>query len=150
MLNDFETQSQKWLIYDEIKNFPIFCLISPIFFAYIKQKLRFRWLKWVMIKQNELWLASLYVEIEETWPGNYPVHHIVMTFLNPLRAKLFRGNIYIYLHFVSFLHIDTMQVVEILPQVRHGPTYSTWSISWLLMSWRRKEPGYQQPSYWPS
>ena len=38
--------------------------------------------------------------------------------LNPLRAKYFRGNIKIYLHFVSFLHIDMTQVVEILPQVR--------------------------------
>ena len=45
--------------------------------------------------------------------------------LNPLRAKFFRGNINLYLHFVSFLHIDTMQVVEILPQVRQEPTYST-------------------------
>ena len=42
--------------------------------------------------------------------------------LNPLRAKFFRGNINIYLHFVSFLHIDTTQVVEILPQVRPEPT----------------------------
>ena len=40
-------------------------------------------------------------------------------------AKLFRGNIYIYLHFVSYLHIDMMQVVEILPQIRQEPTYST-------------------------
>ena len=30
-------------------------------------------------------------------------------------------------------------VLKILPQVR--PTYSTWSISWLLMSWRRKSHG---------
>ena len=45
--------------------------------------------------------------------------------VNPLRAKFFRGNINIYLHFVSFLHIDTMQVVEILPQTRQEPTYST-------------------------
>ena len=30
------------------------------------------------------------------------------------------------------------------------PTYSTQSISLLLMSWRRKEPGNQQPWYWPS
>ena len=45
---------KKCLIYDEmVKNFPIFCLISLIFFAYIKQKLRFRELKLVMIKQNE-------------------------------------------------------------------------------------------------
>ena len=45
--------------------------------------------------------------------------------VNPLRAKFFRGNINIYLHFVSFLHIDTTQVVEILPQIRQEPTYST-------------------------
>ena len=45
-----------------------------------------------------------------------------ISFINPLRAKFFRGNINIYLHFVSFLHIDTMQVVEILPQVRQEPT----------------------------
>ena len=45
--------------------------------------------------------------------------------LNPLRAKFFRGNINIHLHFVSYLHIDTTQVVEILPQIRQEPTYST-------------------------
>ena len=43
---------------------------------------------------------------------------------NPLRAIFFRGNINIYLHFVSFPHIDTTQVVEILPQIRLEPTYS--------------------------
>ena len=45
--------------------------------------------------------------------------------LNPLCAKFFRGNINIYLHFVSFLHIDATQVFEILPQIRQEPTYST-------------------------
>ena len=45
--------------------------------------------------------------------------------LNPLRAKFFRGNINIYLHFVSYLHIDKTQVVEILPQIRQEPTYSS-------------------------
>ena len=45
--------------------------------------------------------------------------------LNPLRAKFFRGNINIYLHLLSLLHIDMTQVVEILPQVRQEPTYST-------------------------
>ena len=30
-----------------------------------------------------------------------------------------------YQHFMSFLHIDMTQVVEILPQTRQGPTYST-------------------------
>ena len=64
MLNDFEPQSEnKCLICDEmVKNFPIFCLISLIFFAYImyiKQKWRFQGLKWAMFKQNEYWLACL-------------------------------------------------------------------------------------------
>ena len=45
--------------------------------------------------------------------------------INSLHAKFFRGNINIYLHFVSLLHIDTTQVLKILPQVRLGPTYST-------------------------
>ena len=44
--------------------------------------------------------------------------------LNPLRAKFFRGNINIYLYFVSFLHIDGTQVVEIFPQIRQESTYS--------------------------
>ena len=29
--------------------------------------------------------------------------------------------------------------------LRQGHTYSTQSTSWLLMPWRRKEPGHQQP-----
>ena len=29
-------------------------------------------------------------------------------------------------------------------------SHLTYSISWLLMSWRRQEPGHQQPWYWPS
>ena len=45
--------------------------------------------------------------------------------VNPLRVKFVRGNINIYLHFVSFLHIDMTQVIEILPQIRQEPTYST-------------------------
>ena len=69
--------------------------------------------------------------------------------LNPLCANFFRGNINIYLHF-SFIHIDMTQVLKIHPEVREGPTYSIKSISWLLMSWQRKEPGHQQPWYWPS
>ena len=48
-----------------------------------------------------------------------------MQLLNPLRAKFIREGINIYLHFVSYLHIDTTQVVEILPQIRQSPTYST-------------------------
>ena len=45
--------------------------------------------------------------------------------INPFCAKFFWGNKDIYLHFMSFLHIDETQVVEILSQVREGPTYAT-------------------------
>ena len=49
----------------------------------------------------------------------------VLIWFNPLRAKFFRENINIYLHFVSYLHIDTTKVVEILPQLRQEPAYAT-------------------------
>ena len=54
-------------------------------------------------------------------------HQDTMSALNPLRGKFFKGNIniYMYLHFVSFLHIDMTQVVELLPEIRQEPTYST-------------------------
>ena len=52
------------------------------------------------------------------------------------------------LKFISFLHTDMTQVVEILPQVRQILTYSTQSKSWVLMSCWCKEPGHPQPWYW--
>ena len=44
---------------------------------------------------------------------------------NPLHAKFLRENINIYLHFMSFLHTNKTQVVEIPPRVRQGPAYFT-------------------------
>ena len=54
-------------------------------------------------KEGELW---------GQWYSNK-----VRFLINPLRAKFSRENIniYMYLNFVSYLHIDTIQVVEILP-----------------------------------
>ena len=93
------------------------------------------------------WSGLIKAEPGENFAGDaQDVNHCV----NPLRAKFFRGNINIYLHLMSFLHTNKTQVVEIPPRVRQGPAYSTQSVSWLLMSWRRKEPGHQQPWYWPS
>ena len=46
-------------------------------------------------------------------------------FSNILRAKFFKRNRNIYLHFMLLPHIDMTQVVEILPHVRQGLTYST-------------------------
>ena len=41
--------------------------------------------------------------------------------VNPLLAKFFIGNINIYLHFMSQLHIDMTEVVQILPQDKDLP-----------------------------
>ena len=59
--------------------------------------------------------------------GRQVLAGIVLYFFcfNPLRAKFFRKNINIYLHFMSFLHINKTEVVEIPPRVRLGPAYST-------------------------
>ena len=50
---------------------------------------------------------------------------LATSFLNPLRAKFFRGNINISLHFMAFLYTNKTQVVKIPPRVRQGPAYST-------------------------
>ena len=59
-------------------------------------------------------------------PKHWLVHLVMACHysINPLRAKFFRRNINIYLHFMSFLHIDLTQVLKILPQVREALTYS--------------------------
>ena len=43
---------------------------------------------------------------------------------NPLRAIFFKENIKIYLHFMSFLHMNKTQVVEIPPRGRQKPVYT--------------------------
>ena len=48
-----------------------------------------------------------------------------MVSLTLLRAKFFRVNINMYLHFMSFLRTDKTQVVEIPPLVRQEPAYTT-------------------------
>ena len=61
---------------------------------------------------------SMFPEINST-------HKMLTQLIELTLYVLFRRNINIYLCFVSFLHIATMQVVEILPQIREEPTYST-------------------------
>ena len=41
-------------------------------------------------------------------------------------------------------------IFEILPRGRQGPIYSAPSISWLLVTWRRKDPGHQESWDWHS
>ena len=59
--------------------------------------------------------------------------------VNPFHATLTKTYIYILCH-SSIL----TWVVEMPLDVKQWPTYST---SWSLMTWQRKEPGHQQPWY---
>ena len=65
-----------------------------------------------------------------SWSLGNAHYHVI----NSLRAKFFRGNINMYLHFMSFFHTDMPKIIEILPRIRPGLTYFTYSISLLLMS----------------
>ena len=56
---------------------------------------------------------SVYVKIETLWKDS-----LILYVLN-----FCRGNINIYLHFMSLLHIDMTQVLMIIPQVRPGSAY---------------------------
>ena len=57
-------------------------------------------------------MTNMYIRIEST--VIYQSAWVKIQF-NPLHAKFVRGNKYIYSHFMSFLHIDMTQVVEIFP-----------------------------------
>ena len=51
-------------------------------------------------------------------------------------------------YILSFLSTDVTSGVEIIPHGRQCVVYSTYSIPWLLMIWRLKEPRHQQSRYW--
>ena len=59
------------------------------------------------------------------WPGLMGYSDLSTQRIYPLRAKFFRVNINMYLHFMSFLRTHKTQVVEIPPRVRQGPAYTT-------------------------
>ena len=66
-----------------------------------------------------------YLMMSWCWRGDMPSSKRRTSHVNPLHAKLFRGNINIYLHFIAWLHIDMTHILKILLQVRPGPIYST-------------------------
>ena len=107
----------------------------------------FKYLKWIPVIAIVHCTSQTFTTVNMSqWYQNINNQYDI----NTIHAKFFRCIINLYSRFKSFFHIDITQVALILPQVRKGPTYSTYSISWPLMSWRRKEPGHQQPWYWPS
>ena len=74
------------------------------------------------------------------------------TCINPALADtnelfLSKWNIYLICPFPD----TAMTQIKTLPCGIQGPIYTACRpIAWLLMSWRRKEPGHQQPRYWHS
>ena len=80
--------------------------------------------KWMFVIPHFLWLLSFYV-------------------LNFQRKYK-----HVFTFYVIPAHWHTID--DWNPSSLTGLTYFTQSISWLLMSWRVKEPGHQQPWYWPS
>ena len=75
---------------------------------------------WIVAAYSVLWNNNNMID----FVYNYGIIHTVadVSLINNLRAKFFRGNINIYLHFVSLLHIDMTQVLRILPQAQVGRT----------------------------
>ena len=93
-------------------------------FSFRKMHLKMASAKWRpfclglnVLNQQSHWLSAPTIQVSTCLTPSL--------YLNPLHAKFFRGNINIYLHFMSLLHIDMIHVLEILPEVRPGPTYST-------------------------
>ena len=93
------------------------------------------------IDGNDLWFDN------GTWIKHL-IHATLSTF-SPLHAKFFRGNINIilYLHYVIPPHCH--ETGSWNPSSSNPRIYLFYivNISWLLMTWRRKEPGHQQPWY---
>ena len=52
-----------------------------------------------------------------------------------------------YFHILSYLNTEQAQLWDILPHGRQGHVYPTLSIPWILVAWRRQDPGHQQPWY---
>ena len=111
------------------------------------------WGWWFETLSRPLWLHSnVMFSYQSIYSTLHQVHHKIYRQLILRRcwchqAKLFRWD-------TSTIDItpqcwhDSGIVVEILPPVRQEFAYSTQSVSWVLMSWRRKDQGHQHPWYW--
>ena len=50
----------------------------------------------------------------------------------------------------SFLNHEMAHDIHILSHRKQEPDYTTKSIAWLMMPWRRNGPAHQLPRYWPN
>ena len=98
---------------------------------------RVRWQKWFPNAIHWGFCSKFSCEIrnQKTFvQWNYNFRHEIHTILwhsdvilrlSALRVNFCRGNINMYLHFMSFLHTNMPKIIEILPSIRAGLTYFT-------------------------
>ena len=74
------------------------------------------------------------------------VVELFTSFLNPYRSGFILRNTKRVLHFISFLSTDgTLKSLKASFWKMKGPVHPTYSIPFLLMTWRRRDPCHQQP-----
>ena len=100
-------------------------LLLPTFI--IVQFIRFTMARKILLSLKKSYKSAVSVAyFRISWPKYY-----LGWSSNPLHSKFVTENKNIYLHFMSFLHIDITQIVGILPQVTQEVTFSALLISWL-------------------
>ena len=67
---------------------------------------------------------------------------------NPCRAESILGIIKTHLYFLSYLNTAKSQEVKIIVRTRQGPIYPAYSVSWLVMTWQRKNQGTSTEQLW--
>ena len=65
-------------------------------------------------------------------------------YINPSGPELFVKNLRTCLHFLPFLDIEFVEVVEIIPKERQGAIYATWSVAFIVM----QGDNHHQLWYW--
>ena len=99
------------------------------------------------------WVKVPYLVVRTQRQLNYNNQHVTLVYVEPKNcAKAWTKFKALTLYVPNFQrqHKHLFIFYVILPHW-HGtgnwPTYSTHSVSWLLMTWRRMEPMHQQPWY---
>ena len=94
------------------------------------------WSQWVNC-MGMMWYVNTYRIFTKTSQDiKGEINNNTLPYHGPVMPYGIRLTLYVLSCSEGFLHVDMAQVVEIILQVRQGPTYSTWRISLLLMTWR--------------
>ena len=98
---------------------------------------------------NFVYVQELYENIRNGDKCQNHVYDCQAWNFNPCHSKLiFRKYTNMIVFSIISRNFDEAGRSNSAPWYRHGPVSPAWSIPWLLMPWRHKEPGNQQPWYW--